>query len=620
MILLTLLFLGLASWGGRALFAEARTRVGEVGQAAVSGLLLVGLAAWLALFSHLPIRACIAGAMAVGFAAAWLRRHSRTGFASSGAHEDRHLMLFAALTVVVLLPAILRATIRMRADAWYHAAIALELGAHGLPAEDPYFAGLPLQYMWFYHCVLVGLRALFAPGPWSAMVLLNGVALFALLVALFELSLELGSDAATARRVAWVAPLGMGTLFWIFLPLRAARALLGRSRGPLDLAHLVLPSTFDVNGTREFLSVFQSHPFFLNKYLVGTAYGLALTLFLFYLTAMLRYLRAPSTRGLVRAGFWLFGLLLLHPVAGAVAALASVASIAALLAGRRGFGARGAALPWFLQLVVVGLLVIPYSRAVSGTRSTTELVPLGLNHATLPALLVGALFALLAAPPIVRRLWREGPGSKRVFVLWIAIVWLVALVVRLPGPNTADKFGFLTYLVLAVPASWWTAERWRGARGAVWLLLLLAPANLIGWSGYWGEPTSPEPTVDRTAANAWIATHTAPQAVVVEKPERLDAPVRAARSIYFGREIYARQFNYPEAEITKRRSLVASIWESDAAFDSLAVTQALAALHRPAYVVVATTADTTAQRRLSGCRGLFRAVWSSSEWVIYTAR
>ena len=36
---------------------------------------------------------------------------------------------------------------RYRSDAWFHAAVIAQIGDYGIPPEDPYFAGLALQWM-----------------------------------------------------------------------------------------------------------------------------------------------------------------------------------------------------------------------------------------------------------------------------------------------------------------------------------------------------------------------------------------------------------------------------------------------------------------------------------------
>ena len=67
---------------------------------------------------------------------------------------------------------------RAREDSWFHAAVADKLARDGLPLADPYFAGLRLQYMYFYHVLVASCASLAHVDYFHAMILLNAVALF----------------------------------------------------------------------------------------------------------------------------------------------------------------------------------------------------------------------------------------------------------------------------------------------------------------------------------------------------------------------------------------------------------------------------------------------------------
>ncbi len=40
---------------------------------------------------------------------------------------------------------------RLRTDGFFHIAVISQIEHYGIPPEDPYFHGMPLQYMWFFH-------------------------------------------------------------------------------------------------------------------------------------------------------------------------------------------------------------------------------------------------------------------------------------------------------------------------------------------------------------------------------------------------------------------------------------------------------------------------------------
>ncbi|MCC7144074.1 MAG: hypothetical protein IT349_18410 [Candidatus Eisenbacteria bacterium] len=555
---------------GRGLVGLFRARRGigyEIILACVAGLILCGGLAVVAITQGWPTREVLLVGLIFSLALRWLvfRREGTTAPAGDpnvpsmpeAAPLTQALLEAMIFALLVLLPAMAREWIRVRSDAWYHAAITHEIALHGLPPEDPYFAGLPLQYMWFYHCVLVGLRSLWVPDPFIAMTLINAIALVGLGVAIADLSLALGRNEAEARRAAWVAPLGMGALFWLLLPLRALRALVGENRGGEALATLFRLSPLDISTTRQFLSDFGSHPFFLNKFLVGTAYGLALTLFVLLFAAVVRYLHESRRGDLFAAAFWLLGLFLLHPLVGVIAVIAGAAAVTGLCLLGRARGGIGVArvVPIGVAFSGAGLLALPYLLTIRGARSSAQVAPIGFDLWISIALISSAAFGLIFGLPVLRRLWGEKNPGTRFFCLVVAAIWGMAFFTRLPGPNTADKFGFLTYLPLGIAAGWWTSRHLVGARGWIALILLLGPANLIGWAGYWGDRDRRTQSADDRALHTWLADSTSTQAVVIDLRERVDIPVLAQRRVYYGSTIYASQWGYDADEIRRRRRL-----------------------------------------------------------------
>ena len=66
---------------------------------------------------------------------------------------------------------------RMRADGWYHAAVLGRLAREGLPLADPSFSQVRIQYMYFFHIILLPVTKLTGFDAFSAMVLVNIAAL-----------------------------------------------------------------------------------------------------------------------------------------------------------------------------------------------------------------------------------------------------------------------------------------------------------------------------------------------------------------------------------------------------------------------------------------------------------
>jgi hypothetical protein len=491
-----------------------------------------------------------------------------------------------AIAAVALLPALLRPWIRVRADSWFHAAVVAEIEAFGVPPQDPYFAGLPLQYMWAFHALLAGVRRLVPLSPFDLMAAVNAVALVATLLAAAALARRLGQvvddgpgaepgapiesppsparlaagDDPTADRAArWslvLVPFALGALFWALLPIRALRAAAGSSSGGDELARLFRLAPLDIPTTRAFLSDFGSIPFFLNKYLVGTAYGLALAAFLVYLVAIVRYAGRPGLRALLVAGAALTTTLFLHPVVGltttAVSGLVGLSLLA--LGPRRGGLPFGKLLGWGLAVATALAVAGPYLVAVTGRTSGAPLAPIHFDWVNLVGLLLGCALVLLLALEPARSLWRGATAPGRLMVLWCVATLLFAAVVRLPGPNTTDKFTYLLYLPLAALASVGAARRLRGARAAWLLVLALLPVNLIGWAGYWFDPDDRVRSPDIVAAYDWLARETPRDALVLDSNDRCDVVASVPRRQFWGREAYAEQWGYDPGEMNRRRA------------------------------------------------------------------
>src|SRR5688572_17232255 len=140
---------------------------------------LAGMAAFAL---RLPLMTVIAGlgtvALAVFLVALWRMR------ARIVAPDRRSLLwLGSMIAVVVVLTAFLPLTRewwRIRSDAWFHAAVVAQIGEYGIPPEDPYFAGIPLQYMWFYHVLVLTLSRALVCDPFHVMAILNIQAVAAL--------------------------------------------------------------------------------------------------------------------------------------------------------------------------------------------------------------------------------------------------------------------------------------------------------------------------------------------------------------------------------------------------------------------------------------------------------
>ncbi|HEX7880153.1 MAG TPA: hypothetical protein VF720_12130 [Candidatus Eisenbacteria bacterium] len=472
------------------------------------------------------------------------------------------LPIALALTGLTILPAILHPWIRTRADSWFHAAIVAEIERAGVPPQDPYFAGLPLQYMWFFHAMLAAVRKVAPVDTFTLMVLVNALALMALILVSAHLAEWIArrtgdEPARAARTAAYVVPLGLGVLVWLVMPIRALKALAGKSGGMEQLAEAFRWRPLDIGTIRTFLSDFGSVPFFLNKFLVGTAYGLALVAFLVYLAAVLSFIERPRLKPLLVVMPALFLALMFHPVVGfTTVAVSGITGVVLLVLGpRRGGQSFGAVAAWGGSVVVSLLLAVPYLVGVTRGKPGGQLVPIHFDWVNVAGLLVGVLFVAIAAAGLARRLWREGTPWGRMLVTWIIATLVFASFIRLPGPNTTDKFTYLLYLPPAILAGVALSSRWRGMAGLLAALAILAPANLLAWASYLGEPDYSRRPVEVVEAYDWLRANTPRDAIVLDSRERCDVLVSVPRRQFWGREAYAEQWGYDEGEMARRRYL-----------------------------------------------------------------
>ena len=121
--------------------------------------------------------------------------------------------------------------LREGADAWFHTAVVAEIERAGIPPQDPYFAGMPLQYFWFYHVALVALRIATGLSAPDAMALLNLIAAAGCVILAARIGLALGFTRTSGAWGGALLLLGMGGLIWLFFPVKLVGVFVGEVRG-----------------------------------------------------------------------------------------------------------------------------------------------------------------------------------------------------------------------------------------------------------------------------------------------------------------------------------------------------------------------------------------------------
>ncbi|MBI4719825.1 MAG: hypothetical protein HY770_01045 [Chitinivibrionia bacterium] len=568
--------------------------------------------------------------------------------------ERKHALWMAAIVLVIAvlvfyLPAT-RMWWRVRSDSWFHAAVFHRLSAHGLPLIDPYFSSLRLQYMYFYHILFLSAAALLRIGPFASMIFMNAVALASLALGFNFLSGLFARRSFPRLLGLWLALLGMNGLFFLFFPLRFARALFGETKGMELLNTFFSLSPPGHETASAFLSIEGNQFMLLEKFMLGTALSLTLGLVCVFLALFVTLRRGGAVRVVLMA-VSLAGLLYLHLIIGAAVLLVSAAAAVAVRVlerlypaaaqvgaaqgtqqgtrqeARRPFPVLRAAGAMAISLAVAAVYlasVLPRSSGESSARIALQ-----------PGYMVGLLSDVLAplillalALRVVR--FRTALREEALpLVIWICILAAIAIAADLPT-NNETKFSFLLYLPLAalapaaleapVPASTDASRRNGGRRAALVVFIAAAtvPLNAIYFANAARDTSAFTVTSDERALYEWISGSTEKNAVFLEDNDIVRIPVLAGRDQYWGTAGYAKVWGYPQDVIARRRHLRDTVFsEADSAAE-LSIEDFVDVSRRPFYIVCRTDAPggREAAAKLSAS-GLFRGVFAKETIQVY---
>jgi hypothetical protein len=527
--------------------------------------------------------------------------------------------------------------LRLRGDAWVHGGIIWDLIERGMPPEDPRFAGMTLNYVWFFNLFIALLASVRGGDPFAFMAVSNAASLAAVLAIGWLLGRRVWGDARAAAGAALLTGLGLNAGMWLLWPLRLLRGLLGEDRGPEAVAReLAMSHWNDAQVIFDLAAPFTHMVSFLDKFLHGTALNVAYLQFMVFLWAWLAALGGGGARALAWGAAGAAGMMLFHGVVGlsVLPVAAAAATVVWRVAGRGGWPPLRGRLAAFAAAAAAGAaLTAPYTLAITRGWAPSRS---GLRHSFLqfdpwmPWTLVSALAvtAWFARRPL-RRALAERRGDAALLALFAAGMVAFALAVTLPLGNSA-KFLFQAFIPLAVLggagfhdelAAWRRRLGRAGAAAAVALVLGATPVLTV--RGYLVDPsgaTAPElhPAPGEAILYAWMRDSLARHAVVVDHGFRSAAMVMAGRQLYLGDRSGPERAAFPLDQLTERRAVMTDLYGPA---DSLARdAAALARLGRPAVVVVR-DADFTAARtpRLAlGARpDLFTPVYDRAGHVVY---
>ncbi len=588
------------------LFPTASPRLRAVVGLAIAPLVASTLGWALVVVGMTPVAA--ARAIALGAGLVWIATETRTARAPMPAPADdesrwvcRTNLLAVGTALLVAIPPLVNVLARVRSDSWVHAGIVWDVLDLGFPPQDPRFAGLTLNYVWFYNWFIGLLCSFHRQDPFAFMAMLN-VADTAVLVGLvFALGHALWGRAGDAFGAALVALGGLAAGAWILAPLVGLKGLTGQVRG-LDavLVEYHLPGFGSWRILYDLTAPFAHMVNVLEKFTIGTAINYAWIMMLLMLLAVVRWLAGGTRAWLLVAALAALGQLLFHGVVGLSAIPVTMGALAVTLM-----------LPWIglpapergrvlaaLVAVAGGVLAgLPYTRAISAGWSAGKT---GLQHSFLapqPQMLWTLLTACfvvgaLAFAPARRLARAHATGSF--LVAWTLGMLVFGAIVNLPVDNES-KFAFQVHFGLALFAGGalgpWLAgiarRRGRGVAAIVFVALFAAAPLLtlqaMALAPTVGYPSEIEAGEAERAAYAWLAQETPRESIVVDSDFRDAVMVMAPRRLYCGSPEGPTKAAFPADQVAERHAVMKDLYAPTA--DLSRARASLARLPAPVYVV-----------------------------------
>ena len=517
-----------------------------------------------------------------------------------------------AATAFVALPMLVSEWARVRSDSWVHAGIVWEIAERGLPPQDPRFAGLPLNYVWFYN-LFIALLGSIRPGssPFTHMATANACWIGALVWLGYALAWTVHRTPAAARRAVPLLLTGLNAGALILWPLWLLRALRGEVTGSAEVARIVAATEWNgVAVMRELTAPFAWMVNSWDKFMVGTALGYAYLLMLVALWAATRWLTDDrnAPKGSPAPWRWLLvvaaaaaGMMLFHSVVGLSAIPVSIGA-SLLMFGLTTRDPRLGEPRRYLLLVAAfaaGLAAaLPYFRSISrgwdASASGVEHRFLHLDGFMPWTLLTACGVTLWLAWPALVRLVHTRAVAGVWLIAWLAGMTAFAIVVHLPEHNEF-KFVWMVFAPLALIAGAAAGERLEWVRrrvgpvlaGVLLFVAFALPALLLlrGFMLDRSGATAPETVraAGDAACYAWIRDRTSRSAVFLDHLSRDVLLVEGRRRLLAGTPWGPERAAFPREALLRRRAIMADLYgpAQDLAGDAAG----LDALGAPAYVL-----------------------------------
>ena len=297
--------------------------------------LVATLAAWVAMAVGLSLGAA-ARVVAVVFGVLWiaveLRRAARAPRRRRRPRDPETRFAWAwalGSAMVVAFVLFVNPYLQVRADAWIHAGIIHEILGRGIPPQDPRFAGLTLNYVWFHNYFIALLVSLKDGDPFAFMAMSNVAAMFSMMGVAWLLGRQVWRSGRAGTGAAILMGLAFSAGMWMLWPLRLVRAFTGNDRGPAELERILAEAHWNDARVIYDLSPYGSYMVsFLDKPLHGTAINVAYGFLLVHLWALVRAMRGQTWPAWLWGAVGASGMLYFHGVVGLSAVPVSLAAVA----------------------------------------------------------------------------------------------------------------------------------------------------------------------------------------------------------------------------------------------------------------------------------------------------
>ncbi|MEP7324592.1 MAG: DUF2298 domain-containing protein [Gemmatimonadota bacterium] len=499
-----------------------------------------------------------------------------------------------------------------------HTAIADRFPSSSLIPENPFYAGEPVQYYWFYHRIGAGIASLTGIDRLSALHWLTVTGLVLLVVAAALIGRRVYASLGAGLLIGWLAlvglaPLGPGLALarhvvkgqplmeWPHQEALAETVFTSNAVADRQMSRPLLPALY--------LSADWRHGVNLAWFIDISSRGLSLA-FIMVLLLGLAVPRLTWWRAVLVA---LCGAMAtaLNPIMGlAVSGCVGAAAVGVVILERKR-GDFKPAMQWALGVAValiVGIVLSfpTYRQLLVGSGGTSRPNPLGV----VPAKFGNMALNFIVLAPLAFLAWSRGRETRtrslRVMTLAGAMLLVAMLTIHLKEGNDHNLTN-AAQVVLAVPAVAWLVLESTGAlraRRAAAIRMgvvaaLFVPITAATWIAYDGRPPLPFAAsggaLRRTPAEhplarfyQWAIAATPNNATFLTNPFE---PVKMSGNVselpaFTGRTLFVDQPTYmttPYSDFNQRTAIARRATTGEPLTDQEAAY--LRGLHRPLYVV-----------------------------------